>query len=287
MYASVCGCVCVCMHVCVDVPCIIVALSVRAPGKASWVSSEGVNLPPSLNPCPFKPHSKHPSPPPFSTPRQTPHLPPDQTPLPPLSTSTLNPSSPFEPFHFHIPTPVLQWLVQCFSGAAQVHFHEGFMNAQEAVRTGWRALRGVFRLWSIEEREDLTVWLRGQGFADTRPGNHIAARAQEFILSEACRVDARVALLGVSYVAAVLHIGRTTGGPRGDTPRATIQRPCCQAVSGSRNGSLPASSWQESGGRCHRRDQRVEIVRLGAHDDSAQLHKTSGTGTIGRDELAA
>ena len=94
-------------------------------------------------------------------------------------------------------TPVLQWLVQCFSDVAQVHFHEGFMNAQEAVRTGWRALRGVFRLWGIEEREDLTVWLRGQGFAGTRPGNHIAARAQKFILSEACRVDARVALLEI------------------------------------------------------------------------------------------
>ena len=37
---------------------------------------------------------------------------------------------------------------------------------------------------------------------------NIAGRVQEFILSEACRVDARVALLEVSYVAAVLHIGR-------------------------------------------------------------------------------
>ena len=56
-------------------------------------------------------------------------------------------------------TPVLQWssaskkLVHCFSDVPQVHFHEGSMNAQEAVQTGWRALRGVFRLWSIEERE--------------------------------------------------------------------------------------------------------------------------------------
>ena len=52
----------------------------------------------------------------------------------------------------------------------------------------------------------------------------------------------------------VLRNGRTsqfgsesvmTGGPRGDTPRATIQRPCCPAVRGSRNGSVPASVWQE------------------------------------------
>ena len=201
------------------------------------------------------------------------------------------------------------------------------MNAQEAVRTGWRALRGVFRLWSIEEREDLTVWLRGHGFAGTRPGNHIAARAQEFILSEACRVDARVALLEVTYVAAVLHIGRMTGGPRGDTPRAIIQRPCCPAARGSRNGSVPASSWQELDAvnvedvffrrvpmlrSCPRflRGRFRECFSLGLRerfrakqegDVTAEirgwklfllvpmmiLHKTSGTSTIGRNELAA
>ena len=35
------------------------------------------------------------------------------------------------------------------------------------------------------------------------------------------------------------HRTHETGGPRGDTPRATIQRPCYPAANGSRNGSVP------------------------------------------------
>ena len=41
-------------------------------------------------------------------------------------------------------------------------FHEGVLDADEAVRTGWRSLRDVFRLWNIFDRGDLTVWLQGQ-----------------------------------------------------------------------------------------------------------------------------
>ena len=40
-----------------------------------------------------------------------------------------------------------------------------------------------------QEREDLSIWLPNNGFAGTSPGNHIAARAQEF-LSEARRPSA-------------------------------------------------------------------------------------------------
>ena len=139
-------------------------------------------------------------------------------------------------------------------------------------------------------------------------------------------MDARVALLEVTYVAAVLHIGRTTGGPRGDTPRAAIQRPCCPTARGSRNGSVLASSWHwmkstwklcfsegsnveklsevfagqisgvflsrvegtlqgQTGGRCHRPDQRVEIVPLGAHDDSEQAAQVPLAGTSWQQEL--
>ena len=39
----------------------------------------------------------------------------------------------------------------------------------------------------------------------------------------------------------------------------------------------------QTGGRCHRRDHRVEIVPLGAHDDSAQnkRHKYHWQGRVG------
>ena len=85
-------------------------------------------------------------------------------------------------------------------------------------------MRTVFKMWSIHEREDLTGWLRRHGFPGTQPGNHISPRAQEHILTEACRTDARVALSEASYVAVVLHVGRQMVVPRaieGDT----AQRP--------------------------------------------------------------
>ena len=96
-------------------------------------------------------------------------------------------------------------------------FQEGIINAQEAVRDGWTAMRSVFRMWSIHEREDLTMWLRNQGFPGTHPGNHISARAQEHILTEACRTDARVALLEASYVEVVLLTGRQMAVPEATT----------------------------------------------------------------------
>ena len=65
---------------------------------------------------------------------------------------------------------------------------------------GWAALRAVFRSWEVHEREQLSVWMRRQGFPAVRPGSHISARAQEFLLSEACQVDGRVALLEAVYV---------------------------------------------------------------------------------------
>ena len=55
--------------------------------------------------------------------------------------------------------------------------------------------------------------LRNQGFAATRRGHHIPARAQERILSQACEVDARVALLEVVFVTIVLHLGCESGIP--------------------------------------------------------------------------
>ena len=64
------------------------------------------------------------------------------------------------------------------------------------------------RGWGIQAREDLSIWLRNNGFAGTAPGNHIAARAQEFLLSEAVAVDARVALLEAVYVCLTVHMSR-------------------------------------------------------------------------------
>ena len=72
----------------------------------------------------------------------------------------------------------------------EVDFFESRVNPADAVRVGWT-------------------------FAGAQPGNHIHARAQEFLFSEACRFDARVALLEAFFVRLTLHMGRQMAVPPG------------------------------------------------------------------------
>ena len=70
-----------------------------------------------------------------------------------------------------------------------------------------------------------------QGLPRVSVGNHISARAQEFILEEAVTVDARVALLEAAYVMVTIKAGRelTAGEPshRVPVPIAEPRRPLC------------------------------------------------------------
>ena len=121
-------------------------------------------------------------------------------------------------------------------------FHESVMDADEAVRIGWCSLRDVFRLWNVFDRGDLTIWLKEQGFAVTQHGNHIPARAQEIVLSSACRVDARDALLEVVYVRAVLHTAQQMTVPR---VRGPVRESHRQHFLPTRNATLPGNGWAE------------------------------------------
>ena len=80
-----------------------------------------------------------------------------------------------------------------------------------------------FRSWGILEVDDLTIWLRRQGFVGTQPGNHIEARAQDFIMHEATRANATVALLEVVFVAVVFHVANRMG-PSVARPGLTTNR---------------------------------------------------------------
>ena len=67
--------------------------------------------------------------------------------------------------------PVLHWLMECASSIAEpVSFHGGECSASEAVRIGFNCLREGMRSWGISSQEDLSQWLRHQGFPATRPG---------------------------------------------------------------------------------------------------------------------
>ena len=106
-------------------------------------------------------------------------------------------------------TPVFDWLMGEASRVPdQVQFHDGHTDVCNAVREGWHALREVMRTWGIENRCDLSDWLGRRGFPRTSAGNHISARVQEVILSEASAIDARVALVEAACVAITLCRGR-------------------------------------------------------------------------------
>ena len=56
------------------------------------------------------------------------------------------------------------------------------------------------RSWGITYQEDLSQWLRRQGFPIVRPGHRLSAEAQEHILNVGVAADARVALLEAVFV---------------------------------------------------------------------------------------
>ena len=220
-------------------------------------------------------------------------------------------------------TPVVDWLVHCLSGAPRVSFRDGAMAAGEAVHTGWSSLRNVFRMWYITSREEFRLWLQGQGFVGPLPGQHISARAPEFILTEACRADARVALLEVAFVGAILHVGRQSARI-GRPVRSEGQRP--HHARTSRSTEEMPRSWQDLDDvpmedvflqripmlkKCHQflRGRLREAFACGLRErlrgqmegdliaecrgwklfalvPVLLLHKLSGTVSIGRDELA-
>ena len=74
------------------------------------------------------------------------------------------------------------------------------------------------RSWGVSSPPDLSRWLRDQGFASSQPSNHIPARAQEFLIGEACRFDARVALLEGVFVRVTLHMGEQMAVPPDSVP---------------------------------------------------------------------
>ena len=96
------------------------------------------------------------------------------------------------------------------------------------MREGWSALRR-------------TTWLRGQGFPGTSPGNHISARAQEFIIGEASCADARVVLLQGVYVQLAIHMGHELVVPQPHPiPHEPVVSGAARPVSGGQ--SLPHTS---------------------------------------------
>ena len=93
----------------------------------------------------------------------------------------------------------------------------------------------------MDTQLQLSNWLKNKGFAATRPGHHIPARAQERILSLACEGDARVAILETLFVSTVLHLGRLSGIPPVTRDRAPEVRRIRQVTP----STVPSASWAQ------------------------------------------
>ena len=200
-------------------------------------------------------------------------------------------------------TPVLDWLIHhCQFSRDQFQWWIGRSGRSS---DDWVDVTAT-RSWGITTEQDLSAWLRRQGFPSPRPGNHMSARAQEFVLAEACRLDARVAMLEVVFVTTTLEFGRDDSSERTTerdsdgfcTRRGEIMtRPdnsqfgflrqrgfgvICRASPNVEKLPplfLTAVAQQFQG--CHRAEGEGDEL---AEDRAWKLH---GTRSVGRDELAA
>ena len=64
------------------------------------------------------------------------------------------------------------------------------------------------RVWGVNSREELSSSLGDHRFPRSVLGSHISAKAQEHILGEASRIDARVSLLEAVFVMITIHMGK-------------------------------------------------------------------------------
>ena len=61
-----------------------------------------------------------------------------------------------------------------------VEFYEGRIHVSDAVVLGWSSLREVLRSWGIQNREQLTGWLRREGFQASLPGTTFPLEVKNF-----------------------------------------------------------------------------------------------------------
>ena len=131
-------------------------------------------------------------------------------------------------------TPVLEWLIFTIANFSAINFNGGLVEAGEAAMIGWTSLRAAMRSWGITTEQDLSAWLRRQGFPGPQPGNHIA----QFVLAEGCRFDARVAMLEAVFVTTTLEFGRQTI-PAREQPNEILTGPARDQGRSQRDASIP------------------------------------------------
>ena len=134
------------------------------------------------------------------------------------------------------------------------------------MRIAWSAIRGVFRGWGISAREELTSWLQSDGFPATQPGNHTSVRVQEYLFTEACNFDVRVALFEVVFVTVTVHMGRELA-THGQAPSGRAV-PGFQVTSRSSDVRSPNLNWAQLN------QLNMEALFLGVHVEEGRLRQS-------------
>ena len=222
-------------------------------------------------------------------------------------------------------TRVLEWLCETTASFPPLQFNGGSLEIQGAARMEWTSLRAAMKTWSIAQPEDLSICLRNHGFPGPQVGSHISARAQECMLSERCRHDARVEMLEAVHITTTLKLGRKMVPV--EEPREAREEARFPRVAPHPTHSTMVCSWADLDdvdmeevftqrvpmlGSCphffrgcfrnsfravleeryradHEGDELAEerTWKLFALVPMMFLHRAQGTGGVGRDELAS
>ena len=91
--------------------------------------------------------------------------------------------------------PILDWIASTANAVTDVPVAGTPTGGHQAVQAAWEGLCHAYRVWGIHTSADLADWIHAQGFPRPRCGAHFSGKAQERILQEACRLDARAAAI--------------------------------------------------------------------------------------------
>ena len=139
---------------------------------------------------------------------------------------------------------MIEWLAEVAQRVREpLELPGGNIMTDAALRAGWTVLRSAMRSWEIQSTDHLSAWLGRQGFPRVSPGNHISARAQEFLLGEAVSFDARTTWLEAVFVMVTIQTGRelTVATPHVHEP----QRRVVQNRVPTTGGLINSGSWEQ------------------------------------------
>ena len=181
---------------------------------------------------------------------------------------------------------VCEWLVTACGNSPEPIFTEASSVQVWPLAQGCRRCATFSGSGGIMSEGNLALWFRANGFPSAQVGNHISARAEEHILSEASASDARVVLLESGYVVLALHRGRHMGttprlsGPQGNThgQQSATRKTHTQTV-----GRVWTSLiWEMSSRRESTRRSLARISSVVASGSVFLLRCVNGIGSWGR-----